>query len=72
MERVVTDDAIILRGGVYRVGNLTLNQGVTIQPYRDERPVLKGTLVADQWEPLNDGVWRTKWKTLFPMKPMGW
>lgn len=70
--RVVTGDAIILRGGTYRTGSLVLNQGITIQPYRDERPVLKGTLVADQWEALNDGVWRTKWITLFPQKPADW
>ncbi|KAA9134176.1 right-handed parallel beta-helix repeat-containing protein [Marinihelvus fidelis] len=70
--RVVTDDAIILRGGTYRTGGLRLNQGVTIQPYRDERPVLKGTQVATEWEALRDGVWRTKWETLFPTEPMGW
>jgi hypothetical protein len=70
--RVVTGDAIILRGGTYRTGGLRLNQGITIQPWRDEQPVLKGTLVADKWEALNDGVWRTKWTTLFPKKPADW
>ena len=70
--RVVTGDVIILRGGVYRTGGLVLNQGVTLQPYRDEMPVLKGTRVATEWEALNDGVWRTRWQTLFPMKPQGW
>lgn len=70
--KVVTGDAIILRGGTYRTGGLFLNQGVTLQPYQDEKPVLKGTLVADQWEALNDGVWRTKWTTLFPQKPADW
>mgnify|MGYP002276962512 CR=1 FL=1 len=70
--RVETNDAIILRGGTYRTGGLRLNQGVTIQPYRDERPVLKGTQVATGWEALRDGVWRTKWETLFPTEPMGW
>jgi hypothetical protein len=58
--KVVTGDAIILRGGVYRTGGLFLNQGITLQPYRDEQPVLKGTQVADKWESLRDGVWRTK------------
>jgi len=47
--KVVTGDAIILRGGTYRTGGLFLNQGVTIQPYKNEQPVIKGTLVADQW-----------------------
>ncbi|MES2581348.1 MAG: right-handed parallel beta-helix repeat-containing protein [Pseudomonadota bacterium] len=70
--RVVTGDAIIMRGGTYRTGGLQLNQGITIQPYRDERPVLKGTHVATTWEPLRNNVWRTKWATLFPAKPLGW
>jgi hypothetical protein len=70
--RVVTGDAIVLRGGVYRSGGLTLNQGITIQPYADERPVLKGTQVATKWEALRDNVWRTSWKRLFPSKPQSW
>ena len=47
--RVVTGDAIIMRGGTYRTGGLTFNQGIPIQPYRDEVPVLKGTLIATEW-----------------------
>ena len=39
IERVVTGDAIILRGGTYRTGGLKLNQGITMQPYADEHPV---------------------------------
>src|SRR5678815_3260322 len=35
IERVITGDAIVLRGGTYRTGGLVLNQGVTIQPYAD-------------------------------------
>ena len=70
--RVVTGDAIILRGGTYRTGGLVLNQGISIQPYRDEKPVLKGTEVATKWEALRDGFWRTKWSTLFPCKPRDW
>jgi hypothetical protein len=72
IDKVVTGDAIILRGGTYRTGGLTLNQGITVQPYKDEVPVLKGTRVATQWETLRDGVWRTKWTTLFPMRPADW
>ena len=30
--KAVTGDALILRGGTYRTGNLVLNQGITIQP----------------------------------------
>jgi hypothetical protein len=70
--RVVTGDAIILRGGTYRIGNLRLNQGITIQPYRDERPILKGTKVASKWERLPGGLWRTRWETLFPLAPQPW
>jgi hypothetical protein len=70
--RVVTGDAIIMRGGVYRTGGLKLNQGITLQPYADERPVFKGTRVAKEWEALRDNVWRTSWKTLFPARPADW
>jgi parallel beta-helix repeat protein len=68
----VTGDAIILRGGIYRTGGLMLNQGITLQPYESERPVLKGTQVAVKWEALRDNVWRTPWKRLFPAAPLGW
>jgi hypothetical protein len=72
VERVVTGDALILRGGTYRTGGLELNQGITMQPYRDEVPILKGTRVAATWETLRDGVWRTRWTTLFPQRPADW
>jgi hypothetical protein len=49
IERVVTGDAIVMRGGTYRTGGLKLNQGITIQPYNDEKPVLKGTRAAGAW-----------------------
>jgi hypothetical protein len=70
--KVVTGNAIVLRGGTYRTGNLLLNQGITLQPYADEHPVLKGTLVATNWEALRDGVWKTAWPRLFPAKPADW
>lgn len=70
--RVVTGDTLVLRGGTYRTGSLQLNQGITIQPYRDEQPILKGTQLATDWQALRDGVWRTKWSTLFPAEPLGW
>ena len=72
IERVVTGDAIVMRGGTYRTGGLRLNQGITLQPYADERPVLKGTRVATEWAALRNNVWRTTWKTLFPARAMGW
>ena len=72
IERVVTGDAIVMRGGTYRTGNLKLNQGITIQPYEDEQPVLKGTQVAASWQALRDKIWKTSWSRLFPMKPASW
>lgn len=72
MTRVTTGDAVILRGGVYRTGNLVLNQGITLQPYADEQPILKGTRVAEQWEAVGNNVWRTSWRTLFPSAPLPW
>ncbi len=70
--QVVTGDAIVLRGGTYRTGGLVLNQGITMQPYGDERPVLKGTEVAASWEAQPDGLWRTSWGKLFPAAPADW
>jgi hypothetical protein len=32
IERVVSGDAIVMRGGTYRTGGLRLNQGITLQP----------------------------------------
>ena len=72
IERVVTGDAIILRGGIYRTGGLVLNQGITIQPYVDERPILKGTQIATDWKPLRNNIWKTTWTHLFPASPLGW
>ena len=72
IERVITGDAIVMRGGTYRTGGLKLNQGITIQPYADEKPVLKGTFIADKWERQENGLWKTTWRWLFPDKPAGW
>ncbi|MGA2184081.1 MAG: right-handed parallel beta-helix repeat-containing protein [Bryobacteraceae bacterium] len=72
IDRVVTGDAIVMRGGVYRTGGLTLNQGITLQPHANERPILKGTQIATNWEALRNNVWRTSWTRLFPAGPLGW
>jgi hypothetical protein len=72
IEHVKTGDAIVMRGGIYRTGNLVLNQGITIQPYKDEQPVLKGTLLATKWASLGNGLWTTTWSKLFPAKPADW
>jgi hypothetical protein len=72
IKRVATGDAIVLRGGIYRTGGLVLNQGITMQPYEEEHPVLKGTLIATQWEALPNSVWRTSWTHLFPSEPLPW
>jgi parallel beta-helix repeat protein len=70
--RAVTGDAIVMRGGVYRTGGLVLNQGIVIQPYAGERPILKGTEVATNWENMGGNVWRTNWTKFFPAAPLGW
>ncbi len=72
IKRVKTGDAIILRGGEYRTGNLLLNQRITMQPYADEQPVLKGTLTTAEWKDQGNGLWTTKWSYLFPSKPLDW
>lgn len=72
IKRVKTGDAIVMRGGIYRTGNLIFNQGITIQPYLDEQPILKGTYIADKWQDLGNGLWITKWEHLFPSKPQDW
>lgn len=71
-ERVKTGDVIVMREGTYRTGNLILNQGITIQPYADERPVLKGTFVVTEWRNLRNGLWTTSWSRLFPARPAEW
>ena len=70
--KVVTGDAIILRGGTYRTGNLALNQGITMQPWANEQPVIKGTDIATEWQDLGNGLWTTHWETLYPEKPADW
>lgn len=72
IERVETGDAIVMRGGIYRSGNLVLNQGITLLPYKDEQPVFNGTFVADEWTQQDNGLWVTSWKHLFPSKPDNW
>lgn len=72
IERVKTGDVIVMRGGIYRTGNLVFNQGITIQPYADEQPVLKGTYIVSKWKNLGNGLWSTQWSRLFPSKPADW
>jgi|GEM_PF-84835 len=67
-----TGDAIVMRGGTYRTGNLMLNQGITIQPYANEQPVMKGTFVATEWKNLGNGLWKTSWSRFFPAEPDTW
>lgn len=71
--KVVSGDAIVLRGGTYRTGSLYFNQGITLQPYQDEKPILKGTRVATQGRKLSGAeIWRISWETLFPSAPLQW
>jgi len=72
IETATTGDVIIMRGGIYRTGDLLLNQGITLQPYMDELPIFRGTGVATQWRDLGNGLWVTKWDRLFPSAPADW
>src|SRR5690606_38872348 len=56
ISQVVTGEAIFLPGGEYRTGSLRHNQGITMQPYKDERPVIKGTQLATDWVALPHGL----------------
>ena len=69
---VKTGDAIVLRGGTYRTGDLEFNQGITIQPYADEQPILKGTLEAKEWKAISGGLWKTSWDHFFADSPDDW
>ncbi len=70
--KAVTGDVLVLRGGTYRTGNLLLNQGITLQPYADEQPVIKGSEIAKDWKSMRSGLWRTTWTKLFPARPADW
>ncbi|MBN2349668.1 MAG: right-handed parallel beta-helix repeat-containing protein [Bacteroidales bacterium] len=72
VKKANTAEAIILRGGIYRTGMLVFNQGIIMQPYKNEKPVLKGTYVAKNWDKETDGLWVTSWEYLFPNVPESW
>lgn len=72
IQKVITGDCIVMRGGTYRTGGLLLNQSITIQPYKDEQPILKGTLIAKDWQLRQNSLWTTSWEHLFPSKPADW
>lgn len=65
-------DAIILRGGIYRTGDLKVNSGITIQAFENEQPVLKGTRLVQKSKNLGNGLWKIEWDRLFPDKPYDW
>ncbi len=51
---------IVFRGGTYRVGEIRFNKNVTLQPYRDETPIFKGSQIVTDWTP-DGNTWRTPW-----------
>ncbi|MEO0452921.1 MAG: NosD domain-containing protein [Verrucomicrobiota bacterium] len=63
-----TGDTIVMRGGLYRTGQLSFATQITIQPYLDEQPVLKGSRVAINWEKRGEH-WATPWEKLYPQDP---
>lgn len=72
ISKAKTGDAIILRGGTYRTGDLEFNQGITLQPYADEQPVFKGTYEAKDWKAISGGLWKTSWTRFFQASPDDW
>lgn len=72
ISRVSTGDAILLRGGTYRTGDLKFNQGILIQPYLNEQVFIKGSEVANNWSNAGKRLWRTSWWKLFPAEPESW
>ena len=72
IQKAITGDVIILRGGTYRTGNLIINQGITIQPFSDEQPILKGTYEAQDWKKISNNLWKISWERLFPGSPDDW
>ncbi|MBN1927188.1 MAG: right-handed parallel beta-helix repeat-containing protein, partial [Prolixibacteraceae bacterium] len=72
IKKVVNGDVIVLRGGTYRTGDLLLNQGITMQPYKDEIPIIKGTYIAESWRDMRNGLWFAEWEYLFPSAPADW
>jgi parallel beta-helix repeat protein len=72
IRQVRTGDAIVLRGGTYRTGDLKFNQGIIMQPYMDEQVVLKGSELATDWKPAGKDLWKTSWQKLFPAQPESW
>lgn len=72
VERAKSGDAIVLRGGVYRTGDLKFNQSITFQPYADEQPIFKGTLEAKEWKSIGKNLWKISWDRFFPDKPDDW
>lgn len=68
VESAVTGTVIVLRGGIYRTGDLIFNKKITIQPYLNERPVIKGSKIASEWVKKGD-YWVTKWDLYPDNKP---
>ena len=58
---------IVIRGGTYREGSLTIGKNLTFQPYPHEKVWLKGSLVVSNW--VADGTaWRSDgWNYQFAM-----
>jgi parallel beta-helix repeat protein len=69
---VKTGDAIVLRGGTYRTGDLEFNQGIIIQPYVNEQPVFKGTYEAKNWKKIRGNLWKVSWERFFQSGPDDW
>ena len=68
IREVKTDSVIVMRGGEYRTGELEFNKKITVQAYPGERPVIKGSKIASDWEKRGE-YWVTQWETMFYNDP---
>jgi hypothetical protein len=70
ISKVTTGSVIVLRGGNYHVGNMSFNKKITIQPYLNEKPVIKGCSVAGTWTQ-SGANWYTTWDNLIHVPEPG-
>jgi hypothetical protein len=55
---------IVFRGGTYRLGDISYNKTLTLQPYLNEVPVLNGSEIATNWVQ-SGNYWEITWNNLF-------
>ncbi|NPA35424.1 MAG: T9SS type A sorting domain-containing protein [Chlorobi bacterium] len=64
VKSVESDGTVYVRGGIYREEVTVYTNGITIEAYSNESPVIKGSVVATGWEPRGDF-----WKKFVDIQP---